>query len=131
MKRYGIMHGRLSQIIAQLGHGELVAVADCGLPIPPGVEIVDLALKPGTPSFLEVCDTILTELVVEDFVVANELASRAPEVVNHLRERVGTLGQFVSHSDFKQALPNVRSVVRTGEWTPYKNVIFVAGVAFS
>lgn len=131
MKRSGILHGRLSQIIAELGHGELIAVADCGLPIPPGIELVDLAIKPGMPSFLDVCDTILTELVVEDFIVANELAIRGSGVVDHLRERVGVLGKFIPHSDFKQTLRNVRSVVRTGEWTPYANVIFVAGVAFS
>ncbi|MEF1307007.1 RbsD/FucU domain-containing protein, partial [Vibrio owensii] len=37
---------------------------------------------------------------------------------------------YVSHEDFKARTEQSRAVVRTGECTPYANVIFQAGVVF-
>ena len=38
--------------------------------------------------------------------------------------------QAVSHEDFKRLTQQARVMVRTGECTPYANVILVAGVTF-
>jgi D-ribose pyranase len=37
---------------------------------------------------------------------------------------------YVSHEEFKQRTNESRAVIRTGECTPYANVIFQAGVTF-
>ena len=44
MKRAGVLHARLSFLIASLGHKDSFMIGDAGMPIPLGVEIVDLAL---------------------------------------------------------------------------------------
>ncbi|MDW1631375.1 RbsD/FucU domain-containing protein, partial [Vibrio sp. Y176] len=38
--------------------------------------------------------------------------------------------KYVSHEAFKARTEQSRAVVRTGECTPYANVIFQAGVVF-
>ncbi|GMA59268.1 D-ribose pyranase [Alicyclobacillus sacchari] len=130
MKRSGVLHGELSRLIAEAGHGDLIAIADCGLPVPPHVPLVDLAVTPGVPSFDDVLEAVLAELVVEDFIAAEEWVKRDPAHMQQLRERVGTRGTLVSHDRLKNALQRARAVIRTGEFTPYANVILVAGVAF-
>ncbi|GMA58891.1 D-ribose pyranase [Alicyclobacillus sacchari] len=130
MKRDGVLHGKLSRLIAELGHGDMIAIADCGLPVPPGVPLIDLAITPGLPSFVDVLEAVLLELVVEDFLAADELATRDPSLVQQLRLTISSQGRWVSHDTLKRTLSDVRAVIRTGEFTPYLNVILVAGVAF-
>ena len=65
MRKTGILNAQLARAINGLGHTDTFAVADCGLPIPAGVEVVDLALVFGVPRFADVVEAILDEVVVE------------------------------------------------------------------
>lgn len=65
MKKAGILNRHLSGALAELGHGDGVLVCDAGMPIPDGPRVVDLAFRAGVPSFAEVLDGLLAELVVE------------------------------------------------------------------
>ena len=47
MKKSGTLNSQLSRIIAMMGHSDRIVICDCGLPIPRGAEVVDLALTPG------------------------------------------------------------------------------------
>jgi D-ribose pyranase len=138
MKRGTILHPALARLVASVGHGDLVVVADAGLPIPAGVERIDLAYAPGRPPFLDVLAALLEELEVERATVAAELARRAPApFVQALEARllalpkVGRTGlEVVSHDDLKRLTGGARAVVRTGEFTPYANVVLSCGVVF-
>ena len=46
-------------------HTDRLCIADCGLPIPDGVEVIALSLKMGEPSFLAVLDVVLEHFGVE------------------------------------------------------------------
>ena len=123
----------LSRVISETGHTDLLVVTDAGLPIPPGAERIDLAYRPGAPAFLDVLDTVLAELVVEGATVSAEVAEKSPEVLEALRERFA--GEdfeitLVPHVDFKKLTHGARAFVRSGEFTPYANVILHAGVAY-
>ena len=76
MRMSGLLHARLSAVLTELGHTDVLVVADAGLPIPPGVERIDLALVPGVPGFLQTLEAILAELAVESAIVAEEMADR-------------------------------------------------------
>ncbi|GHD44530.1 D-ribose pyranase [Mycetocola manganoxydans] len=124
---------QLSRIISETGHTDLIVVTDAGLPIPPGSDRVDLAYRPGAPAFFDVLDTVLAELVVEGAVVSAEIEDHSPEVLAALRERLDPLGvpiTLVPHADFKLRTHDARAFVRSGEFTPYANVILQAGVAY-
>jgi len=130
MKRDGIVHADLSGLIARLGHTDRVVVGDRGLPLPWDVPVVDLALVPGVVDFCTVLDALLGELVVEAHTVATEIG-RGP-VAGWLTARADLLGrrESLAHEQFKAALPGVAFAVRTGEQTPYANVILTCGVPF-
>lgn len=53
-------------------HTDRLCIADCGLPIPDGVEVIDLSLKMGEPSFLAVLDVVLEHFGVEKIFLASE-----------------------------------------------------------
>ncbi|APU18020.1 MULTISPECIES: D-ribose pyranase [Actinoalloteichus] len=129
MKRDGILHAGLSGALARLGHTDRVVVADCGLPIPDGPELIDLAFRFGVPSFLEVVDGLLAEAVFESALVAGEMDSGNPMIAKALIERLGE-PERVQHEEFKSLVADSRLVIRTGEATPYANVILRCGVPF-
>ncbi len=123
----------LSRVISETGHTDLIVVTDAGLPIPPGSERIDLAYRPGAPAFLDVLDTVLAELVVEGVTVAAEIAESSPEVLAAIRERFAGQDieiELVPHIEFKKLSRGARAFVRSGEFTPYANVILHAGVAY-
>lgn len=128
MKRSGIIHGDLAGHVARLGHTDLVVVADAGLPIPTGVRVVDLALVYGQPRFNVVLDALLAELVVEHAWISEEVAGSAPE--RWIESRLEVTVDRVPHHVLKRMVSEASLVVRTGEDTPYANVVLRCGVPF-
>ena len=129
MRRAGLWHPRLLAVIAAMGHTDTLVVADPGLPVPPGVETIDLVWRRGEPPFLPVLEEVLGDLVVESAAIATEAAD--PALLAGLRRLLGDrLGPTISHEELKRACVTATAVVRTGEATPYANVVLVAGVPF-
>ncbi|MEU3831137.1 D-ribose pyranase [Streptomyces microflavus] len=129
MKKSGILNRHLAGAIAELGHGDAVLICDAGMPIPPGSRVVDLAFRAGTPSFAEVLDGLLDELVVEGATAALEVRDANPEATRLLDARFPNL-DLVPHDDLKARTATARLVVRTGEARPYANVLLRCGVFF-
>ena len=131
MKRTPLLHAELSEVIARLGHGDLLVIGDAGLPIPDGPRRIDLALTANVPRFHEVLAAVLSEMAVESAVVADELAPNNPGVHAELCRQLGQIPMStMSHEDFKAATRVARAIVRSGEFSPYANVILRAGVVF-
>jgi D-ribose pyranase len=131
VKKIGILNQPLSSVIAGLGHTDTLVIADAGLPIPTGTQRIDLALTEGIPSFLDTLRTVLTEMQVERAVVAEEMLDASPQVYEAIKEVLADVPiDTVSHLVFKEQTQAARAVVRTGEFTPYANVILAAGVTF-
>lgn len=129
MKKRGILNAPLSAQLARLGHTDGVVIADCGLPLPPGVPVVDLAVTHGLPGFIPVLDAVLDELAVEGATVASEVVAGNPTMWQAVQERLPHV-ELISHEDLKRASQHARLVVRTGEATPYANVVLRCGVSF-
>jgi D-ribose pyranase len=129
MKKRGILNAPLSYRLARLGHTDEIVVADCGFPIPPPVPVADLAVTHGLPGFLSVLDAVLDEVAVEGAIVAQEVVDANPDVWQGLQGRLIAV-ELVSHEDLKRASHRARLVIRTGEATPYSNVILRCGVSF-
>ncbi len=131
MKKIGLLNQPLSGVIAGMGHLDMLTVADAGLPIPPGPERIDLAVSQGVPAFMDVLRAVLGELQVQGAIIAAELPQRSPTLYAALVEALGDCPvEQVPHEVFKARTAETRAVVRTGEFTPYANVILVAGVVF-
>lgn len=127
MKKRGLLNPALSAAIARLGHTDTFVVADCGLPIPAGVPVIDLALVFGVPTFDQTLRALLDEVVVEGAMAASE--ARGAVVEDLLTAVIGVL-EWVDHEELKRRVADASFVVRTGENTPYANVILRSGVPF-
>lgn len=132
MKKIGILHNELAQEIAKSGHLDKFVIGDAGLPIPHGVKCIDLALVEGQPSFMTTLKAVLEELHVEEAIIDTEMEEVSPHKKKELLELVGD--QFpikaVPHAELQEMAKDAKVIIRTGEFTPYTNIILVAGVLF-
>jgi D-ribose pyranase len=131
VKKSHLLNQPLSSVIAGLGHLDELVIADAGLPIPPSTQRIDLAVTQGIPRFLDTLRIVLTELQVEKAIVAQEMLSKSPQIhqsVLDLLENVAL--ETTPHEAFKERTRSAVAVVRTGEFTPFANIILVAGVVF-
>jgi D-ribose pyranase len=131
VKKHRLLNQPLSAVIAGMGHLDELVIADAGLPIPPGPQRIDLALTANVPAFLDCLAVVLDELQVERALVAREMLEVSPEVYREIGRLLGDVPvETLPHDSFKQRTASAVAVVRTGEFTPYANVILVAGVVF-
>ncbi|WP_104040309.1 D-ribose pyranase [Vibrio hyugaensis] len=139
MKKSTLINSEISYLVATLGHTDEITICDAGLPIPDHVQRIDLALTYGVPGFLDTVRVILSESQIEGVIIAEEFAKVSPvhhdALITELAKESELTGKqiainYVSHEDFKARTEQSRAAVRTGECTPYANVIFQAGVVF-
>lgn len=129
MRKGGVINGQLAGALARLGHTDRLVVCDAGLPIPTGPEVVDLAFRFGVPSFEVVLSGLPEELVVEGATAADEVRERNPTTHELLGSCLPDL-ELVSHEELKTMTSIARLIVRTGEATPFSNVVLRCGVPF-
>ncbi|WP_028803550.1 D-ribose pyranase [Streptomyces sp. 142MFCol3.1] len=129
MKKAGILNRHLAGALAGLGHGDGVLVCDAGMPVPAGPRLVDLAFRAGVPSFAEVLDGLLDELVIEGATAAREVREANPAAARLLTGHFPAL-ELVPHEELKALSAGARLIVRTGEARPYANVLLHCGVFF-
>jgi len=136
MKRTRLLNRHLSKLVASLGHLDEIVLADAGLPVPPNVGVIDLAVSPGVPGFFDVLDALIDEMIVEQAVFAEEAS---PEFTTEIEVRLAHWAVEtgkpiehvrISHDALKEQSTRARAVIRTGECTPYANLVLVCGVPF-
>ena len=135
MKRTRLLNSELSYEIARIGHTASITLCDAGLPIPAGVKRIDLAIEYGYPSIVRTLDTMLNEMMVEAIAVASEIEDKNPRVFGDMMDlfrahEMDPVLTRVPHADFKELTRSSEVIVRTGECTPYANVILKSGVVF-
>ncbi|MFW5973032.1 MAG: D-ribose pyranase [Bacteroidota bacterium] len=133
MKKIGTPNRHLSRIIASMGHKDRLVICDVGLPIPAGQEVIDLALTTNVPRFLEALRVVLEELQVESVVIAREMTTHSNALFEEVKRMLPDVElRQVSHEEFKEmtAGDGTIAIVRTGEATPYANIILESGVTF-
>ena len=132
MRKNGILNQAILHATGSLGHTDQIVVCDAGLPIPKGVERIDLAVVRGVPRFLDVLKPLLAEVVVEKMILAGEIETASPALAAQIRELAGPIPiEFVTHEQLKRLTQGAKAIVRTGEYTPFANVILQSGVDFS
>lgn len=139
MKKGVLLNADVSAVVSSLGHTDQIAICDAGLPIPAATQRIDLALTQGVPTFLQVLEVVTQEMQVESAILAEEIIKQNPPLHNALLAQLTELGQhqgntisvsYISHRAFKAQTEHSRAVIRSGECSPYANVILCAGVTF-
>ena len=131
MKKGKLLNSKIVEVISKMGHTDEIVIADVGLPIPDHVSRIDLSVVEGLPSFLEVLDALLADYECEGYILASEISDNNTKIEKAIKTRLkdATL-YYVSHEEFKKRCNNAKAVIRTGECTPYANVILQSGVIF-
>lgn len=128
MKRMGIINAPISSVIAQLEHTDMLTIADAGLPVPSTTHRIDLALKPGVPGFLETLEVVLIEMFVEKAYVSEEIITISPHIFAGIQALLGNVPiEPLPHVEFKELTGSTKAIIRSAEYTPFANVILVAG----
>jgi D-ribose pyranase len=131
MKKNGILNSHISEVLSRLGHTDMIVIADCGLPIPDETIRIDLSLKIGTPSFMETLEAVCADMAIEKITLANEIKENNPAIKEQTINLLKCQSiDYVSHEEFKALTKKAKAVIRTGEATPYANIILHAGVIF-
>ena len=131
MKKSKVINSDISRVIAQMGHFDTLSIGDAGMPVPMTTEKIDLAGDNGIPSFMVVLNNVLEELEVQRIYLAEEIKSENPKVLSEIQQRLPeTPITFIPHSKMKADLNQCHAFIRTGEMTPYANIILESGVVF-
>lgn len=131
MYKTGTLNSEISKVLSDLGHTDTIVIADCGLPVPKGIQKIDLAVRQGLPSFIDVVDEVARHMVIEHVTLAEEIKDSNPAVLKEVDSLVKDIpNDFVTHEQFKRLTENSKVIIRTGEATPYANIILRSGVNF-
>ena len=131
MRKTKVINTQISSVISDMGHFDTLSIGDAGMPVPAGTKKIDVAIENGVPSFIQVLTNILSELEVQKVYLANEIKTANPERLAAIKALIGeTPIEFIDHSQMKQDLNKAKAFVRTGEMTPYSNIILESGVVF-
>ena len=134
MKRNGILNSDISRVLSYMGHTDWICVGDCGLPIPDEVERIDLALEFGVPTFMKTLEVVAKDMKIEKIILAEEIKTQNEKVlaeINELFKGQDIEVEYVPHVDLKAKTKECKAVIRTGETTPYANIILQSGCIFA
>ena len=137
MKRNGILNSDISRVLSYMGHTDRICIGDCGLPVPDETERIDLTVKFGTPSFMEVLEEVSKDMKIEKVILAEEIKEQNPEQLKNILNFLNTIEtgfkievEFVKHVELKDKTKDCKAIIRTGETTPYSNIILQSGCIF-
>jgi D-ribose pyranase len=124
MIRKGILNPAVLSLLARVRHTNRLVIADRGFPSWPGLETVDLSLVDDVPTVLQVLRAIQDNFVIGHVYSTNEFREQSPEPLVKLTQQLAgiPLG-FESHVAFKERVPFAIGLIRTGDTTPYANLI--------
>ena len=125
MLKTGILNPQLNALLSRVRHTNTLVIADRGFPFWPMIETIDLALVDGIPSVPDVLRAVLANWQCGRIWMANEFREHNPAaVLSSLTSITGGLPiTWQPHVDFKLHIPHAIGLVRTGDATPYANMI--------
>ena len=130
MKKGTVINTQLSQVIADMGHFDLLGIGDAGMPVPADTWKIDLAVSRNLPSFMDVLKNVLTELQIQKVYLAEEIKTQNPKQLEQIQQLIDEPIVFIPHDQMKKDLSKTKAFIRTGEMTPYANILLESGVTF-
>ena len=129
MKELGMINGQIDSALTRQGHMDLMMVVDAGFPCPDHVELIDIALAEGSPRILDVLAELRKVHSVEKIIMAQETFDHNPTYFEAVSKAFGDKAEVevVSHTELKERSNRVKTIVRTGDFTAWGNVMLVSG----
>jgi D-ribose pyranase len=128
MKKRGILHPGLCELLAAAGHTDYITICDRGFPVPDGPRRIDLALVDDIPTVPDVLRAISAEWSIDRVIIAQEMTEVSPQHVEAIRSIIGDVPlQVMPHLELKHLSRTAKGTIRTGDSTPWGNIIIVSG----
>jgi D-ribose pyranase len=129
MKETGAINRGVEGALSRQGHGDLLMVTDAGFAIPAGIEVIDISLDENKPMVVEVLAMLKKHFSVEKMIMSRETSEISPTLFSNISNAFGEgiPVEIVEHSRLKEISKTVKTVIRTGDFTAYGNVILVSG----
>ena len=129
MKEIGMLNGAIDAALTRQGHMDRMMVVDAGFPCPDHVELIDIALSEGVPCVLDVLAELRKYHSVEKIVMAKETREHNPTHFGKVTKAFGegVEVEVIPHTELKERSHNVKTIVRTGDFTAWGNVLLVSG----
>ena len=125
MLKTGILNPQLLSLLARVRHTNALVIADRGFPFWPQIETVDISLVDNLPTVLQALVAIRPNFVAgkawmaREFLRENGKGTRA----KFIAALKGVSLKFEPHAEFKKRVPQAIGLIRTGDTTPYGNII--------
>lgn len=131
MKKSGVLNSDISRVLSYMRHTDTICISDCGLPCPDETELIDISLEKGVPDFVRVLKAVVNDMSVEKIFLAEEIRVKNPAVLKEIQTLLpGVRMDFMPHEEFKKKLLSCKAVVRSGEASPYANIILQSACIF-
>ena len=131
MKKSGILNSEVASVVAGMGHMDWLSIGDAGMPVPMGTKKIDLCVDKELPTFMQILENVLKEMKVQKIYLADEIKDQNPEQLENIKQELPDVEiGFMPHTDLKKNLAKTHAFIRTGEMTPYSNIILESGVTF-
>jgi len=131
MKKSGVLNSDISRVLSYMRHTDTICISDCGLPCPDETELIDISLEKGVPDFIRVLKAVVNDMSVEKIFLAEEIRVKNPAVLKEIQTLLpGVRTDFMPHEEFKKKLLSCKAVVRSGEASPYANIILQSACIF-
>jgi D-ribose pyranase len=128
MIQKGILNPDLLHLIARVRHTNTLVIADWAFPFWPEIETVDISLTHGVPTVLQVLELLKSNFKIGRVLQAEEFLTTNPEATvkaynTSFDEIPNVIIERPSHLDFRKLVPDAIGLIRTGDTTPYGNII--------
>ena len=129
MKETGMLNGPIGAALSRQGHGDWLMVVDAGFACPDHVEVIDISLREGVPSVPDVLAALEPVFSVEGMVLAEETKEHNPSYVKTVSQAFGpdVPLEIIPHTELKERSHKVKTIIRTGDFTAWGNVLLVSG----
>jgi D-ribose pyranase len=129
MKEVGMINGQIDSALTRQGHMDLMMVVDAGFPVPDHVELIDIALSEGVPKILDVLAELRKVHSVEKIIMAQDTLDHNPTYFRAVSKAFGdgVEVEVIPHAELKDRSRKVKTIVRTGDFTAWGNVMLVSG----
>lgn len=129
MLESGILNPNILSLLARVRFSNSLVIADRVFPFAPGIDTVDISLVSGIPTVLQVLGAIRPNFKIARIYMAQEFREHNSREIQSTFETAmqGIKISFEPHVQFKQRLPQVVGMIRTGDSISYSNMLLISG----
>ena len=125
MLETGILNPKINELLSRVRHTNTLVIADRGFPFWPEVETIDISLVDGIPTALQVLQAIRENFHIGAIFLTKEFRAANSDAVLRAFDQAmeGVPVVYEPHIHFKERVPKAIGLIRTGDTTPFANMI--------